>query len=407
MPTTAIRENRVILTLWLLIFSASSQIMIIAPILPMIRIQLAMPEHLLGLLVSSYAVTVGLVAILIGPISDRIGRRRVMLIGTLSMSVALLGHGLVQDYTQLFVARALAGVAGGVLSGSVVSYVGDVFPPTRRGWANGWVMSGAATGQILGIPIGTLLAESVGFRMPFLMFGLCMTATWVMVVRYLPQPDVNRDPNAISVAGMLAKYASILRVPVIRYAVGAFFLMFVSVGVFVTYFPTWLQARYGVDGAFIASLFFVGGVANVLTGPRIGKLSDRIGRRKLIIVSAFGTAALVLSITFLVVRAWVAYPMLFAIMVLVAMRISPFQSLLSELVGDDRRGTLMSFTAALGQAGLGLGGALAGFSYATTGYIGNTVIGALAIMGTGWLIWRHVPETLVIDPIHTDPDLDL
>lgn len=398
MPSTPIRENRVILTLWLLIFSASSQIMIIAPILPVIRDQLAMPEHLMGLLVTSYAVMVGVVAILIGPVSDRVGRRRVMLAGTLCMALALWGHALVQDYVQLFAARAFAGVAGGILSGSVVSYVGDVFPPTRRGWANGWVMSGTATGQILGIPVGTLLAETAGFRTPFLMFALFMTLTWLMVVRYLPQPDVARDKGSLTLSGMARKYGLILSDPVIRSAVTAFFLMFVSIGVFVTYFPTWLTDRFSVDGAFVASLFVVGGVANVLTGPRMGKLSDRIGRRKLVITSTVGTGVLILASTFLIRQSWVAYPLFFVIMVLVAMRISPFQAMMSELVGDDRRGTLMSFTAALGQAGLGAGGAVAGLTYASTGFIGNTLVGAVAIFGTGYLVWRSVPETLVPDP---------
>jgi multidrug resistance protein len=398
MPTTPTRENRVILTLWLLIFSASSQIMIIAPILPVIRDQLAMPEHLMGLLVTSYAVMVGIVAILAGPVSDRVGRRRVMLIGTVCMALALWGHALVQTYTHLFIARALAGVAGGILSGSVVSYVGDVFPPSRRGWANGWVMSGTATGQILGIPIGTLLAESAGFRTPFLMFAVFMSVTWVMVVRYLPQPEVSRQADGLSVKGMVRTYVGILSDRGIRSAVTAFFLMFVSIGVFVTYFPTWLTDRFAVDGTFVASLFVVGGVANVLTGPRMGKLSDQIGRRKLVITSTLGTGLLILVSTVLIRQSWMAYPLFFAIMVLVAMRISPFQSLLSELVGAERRGTLMSLTAALGQAGLGAGGAIAGLTYASTGFIGNSLVGAVAIFGTGYLVWRYVPETRIPGP---------
>ncbi len=394
MPQPALRENRVILTLWLLIFSASSQIMIIAPILPAIREQLHMPEHLMGLLVTSYAVMLGIVAIFIGPISDRIGRRRVILFGTASMTIALISHAFVTDYQHLFMARAFAGAAGGVLSGSVVSYVGDVFQPTRRGWANGWVMSGTATGQILGIPIGTLMADSIGFRTPFVMFGVCMAITWYMVVRFLPQPDVNRDSTPISLGMIVSKYANLLRVPVIRNATFAFFMMFISVGVFVTYFPTWLRDEFAVDGAFIASLFLVGGVANVLTGPRMGKLSDVIGRRKLIIISASGTGLILLSTTFIVTAAWIAYPMLFMVMVLVAMRVSPFQTLLSELVDDSRRGTLMSFSAALGQAGLGVGGAIAGFTYAGYGYFSNTLVGTVAILSTGFIIWKFVPETL-------------
>ncbi len=386
------RESRVIATLWLLIFAASSQIMIIAPLLPSIGRQLAMPESLQGLLVTSYAVMVGVVALVAGPVSDRIGRRRIMLFGTISLAVALLLHGLVTDYMQLIAARALAGVAGGILSGSVVSYVGDTFPPERRGWANGWIMSGNATGQILGIPLGTLLAEWFGFRIPFLMFGLFMVVAWRMVVHFLPQPAVERDTGPLALMPVLRKYKSLLRDSGIRNALAAYFLMFVSVGGFITYFPTWLIFRHGVDGTFVASIFFIGGIANVITGPRMGRLSDRIGRRKLVMVSALGTSVLVAGTTLFIVHPLLAYPLFFGVMVLVAMRVSPFQALLSSLTGDDRRGTLMSLSAALGQAGLGLGGAVSALTYAGLGYANTTFMAAAAILGTGWLVWKHVPE---------------
>lgn len=93
-------DRTILFALWLLIFSSSSQIIIIAPILPVIGEQLSMPEQLQGLLITAYAVMVGLFAIIIGPISDKIGRRRVLLIGTLSMALALTFHGFVQTYKQ-------------------------------------------------------------------------------------------------------------------------------------------------------------------------------------------------------------------------------------------------------------------------------------------------------------------
>ena len=52
------------------------------------------------------------------------------------MAIALSLHGLAQTWQQLLFMRALAGVAGGLLSGSAVSYVGDYFPVERRGWGN-------------------------------------------------------------------------------------------------------------------------------------------------------------------------------------------------------------------------------------------------------------------------------
>src|SRR5690606_34884162 len=128
---------------------------------------------------TAYAFMVGVFALIMGPVSDRIGRRRILLYGTLAMTVALALHAAATGYTSMLVIRAIAGAAGGVLSGSAVSYIGDYFPYERRGWANGWVMSGAATGQIVGIPLGTILSESIAFYAPFLLFSATMAVTFV------------------------------------------------------------------------------------------------------------------------------------------------------------------------------------------------------------------------------------
>jgi predicted MFS family arabinose efflux permease len=386
-------QNIILFALWLLIFSASSQIIIIAPILPIIGEQLQMPEAVQGILISVYAVMVGVFALVIGPVSDKIGRRRVLLIGTLSLAVALLMHGVVQSWQQLLFMRAVAGIAGGLLSGSAVSYVGDYFPIHRRGWATGWIMSGAATGQIFGIPLGTLMAEYFGFRLPFIMFGLTMMATWLIVLRYVPQPDVRLNTAAVTFKSALIEYSSLIRRPAILAATGSFFLMFLSVGLFIVYMPTWLQQTHGVSGSYIASLFFVGGVANVLFGPRAGKLSDKIGRKWLVLVSCAITSVVFASTTYVIVQPWIAYPFYFIVMTLVAMRVSPFQALLTEAVADHRRGSLLSLNAALGQAGLGIGGAIAGFTYTGFGYTSNALLAGFVILITSLVIWKWVPES--------------
>ena len=66
----------IVFTLWLLVFSSASQTMILSPILPMIGDQLDIQDAVLGTLVSVYSIMVGIFAILAGPVSDRVGRRR-------------------------------------------------------------------------------------------------------------------------------------------------------------------------------------------------------------------------------------------------------------------------------------------------------------------------------------------
>lgn len=382
----------VVFALWLLVFSASSQIMIISPILPQIGRELGVRDSLLGTLVSAYSFMVGLFAIISGPISDRIGRRRILLIGSGVMTVALLLHAFVVDYWSFLAVRIFSGVAGGVLSGSAVSYIGDYFPYNRRGWATGWVMSGAAFGQIAGIPIGVLMAGELGFRTPFYLFAVTMALTFGLIWLRVPQPDVRRSTGRLTLRGAIRDYWLMLRKPEIAAAAAAFFLMFLGVSFYVVYLPTWLEREVGFASGGIASLFFVGGVANVLTGPQAGRLSDRIGRKGIILLSCVGLSVVMLATTAVVRERWVAYPLFFAVMVLVAMRVSPFSALLTALVSDERRGSLMSLTVALGQVGFGSGGAVAGPLYARYGYWSNTVIGAVSVLGMGLMVWYLVPE---------------
>ena len=265
-PTEA-SPHLIVFALWLLVFASSSQTMIISPILPRIGEELGVADALLGTLVSAYSLMVGTFAIISGPISDRVGRRRILLLGTGIMTLALVLHAFVVDYASFLGVRVVAGLAGGVLSGSAVSYIGDYFPYNRRGWATGWVMSGSAFGQIFGIPLGVMLAGSWGFRSPFLLFALMMGMTFVLVFLRVPQPQVRRS-RTLSVGSALGTYGRMLKKVEVTAASAAYFLMFLGVSLYVVYLPTWLETSRGITPFQIAGLFLIGGVANVLTGPQ-------------------------------------------------------------------------------------------------------------------------------------------
>jgi predicted MFS family arabinose efflux permease len=385
----------IVFTLWLLVFSSASQTMIISPILPRIGEQLGIADAVLGTLVSAYSLMVGVFAIISGPISDKFGRRRILILGCGTMTVALSLHAFVDSYAAFLAVRIFAGSAGGMLSGAAVSYIGDYFPYHRRGWATGWVMSGAAFGQICGIPLGIVLADRWGFRSPFYVFAATMAVTVLLLVTRVPQPDVKRTAHTLTVRKAAADYVEMLRRPEVAWAAVAYFMMFLSVSLFVIYLPTWLEREVGVTGDQIALMFLFGGVANVVTGPQAGRLSDRIGRKGIILMACVGLSILMVMTVPLVTSVASAYVFFFLTMVLVAMRVSPFSALLTALVTDERRGSLMSLAVALGQLGFALGGALAGPLFAGVGYASNTVLGAASVLVMGLIVWFYIPEPSV------------
>lgn len=382
----------ILFALWLMVFSASSQVLIIAPLLPRIGEELNVALSLLGWLVTSYAVFLSIFALIIGPVSDKFGRRLVLLLGCGSMAVALALHAVADSFGTLLVVRAIAGAAGGMLSGAAVSYVGDFFPYNRRGWANGWVMSGVAFGQIVGIPMGTLLAGAYGFKIAFLMFAATMLFATVLVWLYVPQPDIFRDKERLTLKRAIKNYGELLRRRVVVAASAVYFLMFFAIGLYLIYLPIWLETTLRVSGIEIATLFLVGGITNLIFGPIAGRVSDTVGRKPLIIISCIGFGIVMVLTTFLVTNMTWAYVLFGCAMLMVALRISPLQSLLTALVTENRRGALLSLTVALGQIGIGIGGALAGLVYTDFGYLSNTLAGAVALLLMAVLVYCSLPE---------------
>jgi predicted MFS family arabinose efflux permease len=386
----------VIFALWLMVLASSSQATIVAPILPRIGEALRIPEALQGTLVTGYAIALSIFAIIIGPISDRFGRRPILLAGTSLMAVMLALHGLADNYISLLSVRIGAGISGGILTGVAVAYVGDYFPYERRGWASGWVMSGFAFGQVVAVPIGTILAELYGFRSPFYLFAIVAMISFLLILAVLPQPLMKREgekrEEKLSVKTALKSYWKLLQKPAVRNAAIAYATMLFAVSTFTVFFPTWLEQKLGMSPSATATLFMVGGLANILIGPQAGRLSDKIGRKPMIVGSCFISATVFTATPFIVSGILSAYAVFFCVMMLLALRLSPLQALLTTLVPDHQRGSLMSLVVAVGQLGGGLGGIAAGVAYSEYGYFGNAFLSALFITATGLVIYYGVLE---------------
>ena len=314
------------------------------------------------------------------------------MIGCSSLAVTLLLHGFANSFWSLLVIRSLAGAAGGMLSGAAVSYVGDYFPYEKRGWANGWVMSGVAAGQILGIPLGKFLAGLFGFRLPFVIFGVTMAFAVIFIWRYVPQPNVVRSSEPLTIKRSVKNYWSLLQESEIVASAAAYTLMFASIGLYLVFLPTWLEREVGLLNNDIVFLFLMGGVLNVITGPMAGRISDRMGRKPIIIIACVGLALVMIATTYFVTNRLEAFIFFGLGMVLISMRVSPFQALITALVEADRRGSLMSLSISIGQIGMAVGAAIAGSAYVSYGYLSNTVMGAVSMLIMALVVAMFIPE---------------
>ncbi len=379
-----------LLTLWLLMFTASSQFLIVAPILTDIGEALDIPQAVRGTLITGYAVAVAFFALVAGPISDRFGRRIVLRVGTGCMAIALLMHSMAYDFASLLTLRILAGSASGMMSGAAVAYIGDVMPYKLRGRSLGIIMSGMAFGQVIGIPAGKILASWGTFNTPFVVLGGVMLVASVLTWLVLQAPP-KRDAEPLTLTSAIGNYREILSQRPLAILTLASATMMLSVSAFITYQPTWLEEELGATDWHIATLFAVGGIANAGSGPIAGYVSDIVGRKPLVVGSS-----MFMGLAFLAMAAlpniYYAYPVMFFAMLAVGARMGPINAWMTALVSTNRRGSLMSLTMAAGQAGFALGSAGAGLSYIHLGFLGNAVFAAIGAVLTAALLLSGVPE---------------
>ena len=392
MRSGSLADFSILLSLWFMMFAASSQTMIMTPLMPIVQAQFDVSPEYLGTLITAYAVMLGICALITGPLSDAVGRRRILMVGTGAMCGTLFLHSFVTDYLSLLLVRAVSGMAAGVLGGVAPAYIGDHFPSERRGWANGVVMTAIAFGQIVGIPAGTLLADRYDFATAFIFFTIPMALSFVLVGTLTRQPAVART-RLTSFRSVIQNYAAMFKVPATAAAVGAYCIMFTGIAFYVIYLVVWMKDTFGVSGDAVASLFVVSGIASVIVGPWAGRLSDRFGRKFMVVGACAGLFVLMSLTTTIMAEFWMAYPLFFTIMVLVSARMGPFQALLSEIVPAERRGSLMSLSIATGQLAMGICSAAAGIVYIELGYFFSSVLGGTGMLAMGFLVWRYIPET--------------
>ena len=133
---------RVVLpVLMLAMFSTIFNLRVIGPILVDISTDFEVSVATAGSLAVAYALPFAIVALFIGPLSDKYGRRQMMSVGISAIALAAFGAMLAPSFVVLVIMRALAGFGGAILQPAVLAAVGDFFPYAQRGRAMSWVIS--------------------------------------------------------------------------------------------------------------------------------------------------------------------------------------------------------------------------------------------------------------------------
>jgi DHA1 family tetracycline resistance protein-like MFS transporter len=253
----------------------------------------------LGFLFASYSVMQLIFTPVLGRLSDKHGRRPVLLFSIIGTGIGFLIMGAATTLWVLFAGRILDGITGGNIS-TAQAYVADVTTPENR--ARGMGMFGAAFGLgfIFGPAIGGVLSRW-GIHIPFYFAAALAFANATLLYFVLPETVTPNHPARISAAATRS-WTSVWRMLQHRrlaLVLAISFLFVVAFSIMTTVFPLYTMYRFDYDALHNGYLFaYIGIISAVIQGVFIGRLVKRWGEISLIIAGATVLAVSLLILPF-------------------------------------------------------------------------------------------------------------
>jgi len=347
------------------VFLATSAGIAIAPFLLVMARDLHADLALVGTLVAVSSIPWGIISLVAGPASDRLGRRPILLAGLLVLGGSRLLLALAPSYPVAVLAQLIGGVGGGAYTTVVFAAVSDYVPSAERGRALGAVINGQSLSFVFGVPLVTFIANWVGWRGAIGLQGLAMLALIPPLWLTVPRGHGGREGPAAAVslrAVMNRRLVALFGASAMERA------CFVAVAV---YLATYLIATYAVSFTGLAAALALVAAGNLAGNLLGGPLADRVPDRPL----AFAASSIVTGVLALPLLLW--QPGLAGSIAL------GFAYTLANAVG---RPSLM---AALSEVPAGVRGAVLGLNTTTqsVGWLGAGAFG-------GWLIAQWGFEAL-------------
>ncbi len=273
-PSVA-KANLALATLFLGMFVLGSGELLVVGVLDRIAADLNVTISGAGTLVTVYALGLAIGGPILTALTIKMNRKALLLFSVALFIACNLVAVLTADYTLFLVLRFLIGASQGLFIAGAFIAAMAVVPTERIGQAIGIVISGVAVSGALGVPLGTLVGQTLGWRGSFVAIIVGAVVTFLGVLALIPSV-----PPAGASAGHQAKYAFAPRVLAVLFLN---FIVFATTFAALTYIVSFLQSVTGISGAVLSVFLLAYGVATAIGSFRGGKFADWNAGRTLII----------------------------------------------------------------------------------------------------------------------------
>ncbi len=373
----AIKQNEVVLILVVTTAIVMLGSGIISPILPLYAQSFGVNIFMVGLMVAAYGIARIFMDIPAGRLADRFGRRTVMISGALLMVVSSLGNALAGAFWQVVVMRLIQGAGSALYVTAAQTALADLSTPGTRGRLLSLHQGSHQIGNTFGPAAGGFLAEFLGLRAPFFAFaGIAMLAAlWA----YLRIPETSHrkaatiQPTSDSAISHSQGKPSASVIKILLMDASFVLIALMTMGNFLshggaqqTILPLYGTEYLGLTEGQLGLAMTVIGIGNLITTFMAGWLSDRFGRKTILVP---GTIMLALSFALFAVSGNVFVFVLAAALTGIARGFSGSvpAAYAADIAPPGKFGATLGLFRTFGDIGFAIGPLLAGWIADSTG----------------------------------------
>ena len=285
---------------------------LLIPVLPKLitRFQggdIAEGSHAYGWIISIYALLQFIGSPILGSLSDRYGRRPIILIATAGSAIDYAIMASAPNLIWLFVARTIAGFTAGVMA-TANAYLVDVTPPEKRAGAFGLLGAAFGIGFIVGPALGGFLGN-IDLQLPFWFACGCSTLNWFYGFFMLPEslaPENRRD-FSWKRANPIGALVALKRIPAVLGLAEAYFILMMAQQMMFSTWALYTDHRFGWTPQDVGlSLTFVGVLSGLVQAVLVKQLVPKLGDTRAVVIGLAITAVAYVCYAF-APSGWVIY----------------------------------------------------------------------------------------------------
>jgi len=392
MPLSSKQETLLLYTLTALQFIIIVDFMIMMPLSALVIKEFNIGTSAFGLIVSVYSLSAAFSALLASSLADRYDRKLALLWSFAGLIVGTISCGIADDYIFLIGARLIAGFFGGVLGAVLLSIIGDLIAPNRRGYAMGIVMLAFSLASVGGVPLGLWISNYFGWQAPFIFLSGIAIVVWLICLKVIPNVKGHLDQPRVS---FIQSYKSLLSVKNHWWGFSATMSVMFGSFLVIPYIAPAMVKNSGMLTTELMYMYLVGGAVTLISRPIVSRLTDKYRHANVFVVIAIVSFIPIILVTQAFENSLFMNLFIAALFfIFVSSRFIPITSLVISSCEPKYRGRVMSFNASMQNLASGLAALISGLimftnesgqlvRYDWVGYI-SVVVGLVSI----WLVYK-------------------